>query len=148
MFRKPPSSEYLECRNTGLSDTRETLIRYRVEQADESLESAQILLESEKLRPSVSRSYYAMFYAILALLVKKGLRISKHTGVISVFNREFVKKGIFDKELSSWLQEAFDLRQRADYRELFTVSPERAEKVLGQARTFVNEIKTTIANKR
>jgi len=130
-----------------MSDTRETLIRYRLEQADESLESAQILLESKKLRPSISRSYYAMFYAVLALLVKEGLRISKHTGAISVFNREFVKKGIFDKELSSWLQEAFDLRQRADYRELFTVSLERAEKVLSQARTFVAEVKTAITKK-
>jgi len=89
-----------------MSDTRETLIRYRLEQADESLESAQILLESKKLRPSVSR-----------------------------------------KELSSWLQEAFDLRQRADYRELFTVSVERAEKVLGQARTFVAEVKIAITRK-
>jgi uncharacterized protein (UPF0332 family) len=130
-----------------MRDTRETLIRYRLEQADESIESAQILLESKKLRPSVSRSYYAMFYAVLALLVKEDLRISKHTGAISVFNREFVKKGIFDKELSSWLQEAFDLRQRADYRELFTVSSERAEKVLNQARTFVAEVKTAITKK-
>ena len=130
-----------------MNDKRETLIRYRLEQADESLESAQLLLDNRKYRPSVSRSYYAMFYSILALLVKEGLRISKHTGVISVFNREFVKKGIFDKELSSWLQEAFDLRQRADYRELFTVSPERAEKVLSQARTFVNEVKTAITKK-
>lgn len=96
-----------------MNDKGETLIRYRLEQADESLESAQLLLDNGKYRPSVSRSYYAMFYSVLALLVKEGLRISKHTGAISVFNREFVKKGIFDKELSSWLQEAFDLRQRA-----------------------------------
>ena len=127
-----------------MNDKGETLIRYRLEQADESLESAQLLLDNVKYRPSVSRSYYAMFYAVLALLVKEGLRISKHTGAISVFNREFVKKGVFDKELSSWLQEAFDLRQRADYRELFTVSLERAEKVLSQARTFVAEVKTAI----
>lgn len=130
-----------------MNGTRETLIRYRLEQADESLESAQILLESKKLRPSVSRSYYAMFYAVLALIVKEGLRISKHTGAISVFNRDFVKKGVFDKELSSWFQEAFDLRQRADYRELFTVSPERTEKILSQARTFVAEVKTAIIRK-
>ncbi len=130
-----------------MNDKGETLIRYRLEQADESLESARLLLDNGKYRPSVSRSYYAMFYAVLALLVKEGLRISKHTGAISVFNREFVKKGIFDKELSSWLQEAFDLRQRADYRELFTVSPERAEKVLSQARTFVAEVKTAIRKK-
>ena len=63
-----------------MSETREALIQYRLEQADESLESAQILLVSKKFRPSVSRSYYAMFYSVLALLVKESLRISKHTG--------------------------------------------------------------------
>lgn len=125
----------------------DALIRYRLEQADESLESARLLLDNGMYRPSVSRSYYAMFYSVLALLVKEGVRISKHTGAISVFNREFVKKGIFDKELSSWLQEAFDLRQRADYRELFTVLPERAEKVLNQARIFVHEVKNAVTKK-
>jgi uncharacterized protein (UPF0332 family) len=131
-----------------MNERGEALVRYRLEQADESLESAQLLSDNGKCRPSVSRSYYAMFYSVLALLIKKGLRISKHTGAISAFNREFVKKGIFDKELSSWLQQAFDLRQRADYRELFMVSPERAEKVLKQARTFVNEVKNEIAKNR
>jgi hypothetical protein len=75
-----------------MNERGEALIRYRLEQADESLESAQLLLDNGKCRPSVSRSYYAMFYSVLALLIKKGLRISKHTGAISVFNREFVKK--------------------------------------------------------
>lgn len=127
-----------------MNEKAETLVRYRLEQADESLESAQLLLDNGKYRPSVSRSYYAMFYSVLALLVKEGVRISKHTGAVSVFNREFVKKGVFDKELSLWLQEAFDMRQRADYRELFTVSPERAQQILSQARTFVAQIKAAI----
>jgi len=74
-----------------MKDNRTILIGYRLEQADESLESAQLLLENQKYRPSVSRSYYAMFYCVLALLVKEGIAVSKHTGVISAFNREFIK---------------------------------------------------------
>lgn len=124
-----------------MTANREALVQYRLEQADESIESAQILLDNEKCRPSVSRSYYAMFYAVLALLTHEDVRASKHTGAIAAFNREFVKKGIFDVEFSRWLQEAFDLRQRADYREMFTIAPERAENILRQARTFVEEVK-------
>ena len=78
----------------------ETLIRYRLEQADESLESAQLLLDNGKYRPSVSRSYYAMFYAVLALLIFEEYSSSKHSGVLSYFNQTFVKKGLFSKELS------------------------------------------------
>lgn len=55
-----------------MNDKGEILVRYRLEQADESLESAQLLLDNGKYRPSVSRSYYAMFYSVLALLVKEG----------------------------------------------------------------------------
>jgi len=127
-----------------MNDTRTILIGYRLEQADESLESAQLLLENQKYRPSVSRSYYAMFYSVLALLVKEGIAASKHTGAISAFNREFIKRGLLDRELSAWIQEAFDLRQRADYREFFTVTPERARDVLNRARIFVEEVKAVV----
>jgi uncharacterized protein (UPF0332 family) len=121
------------------------LIKYRLEQADECLESAQILLEHKKYRPSASRSYYAMFYAVQALLTSKQFKTSKHSGTIAIFNREFVKKNIFAREFSRWLQEAFDLRQRADYREMFTVTCERAKVVLENANSFVEEIKRNLS---
>jgi uncharacterized protein (UPF0332 family) len=124
-----------------VKEERRALIEYRLEQADESLESARILWEHKKYRPSVSRSYYAMFYAVQALLTRKELITSKHSGAIAVFNREFVKKKLVDKEFSRWLQEAFDLRQRADYREMFKVTSERAKAVLENAHSFVEEIK-------
>ena len=128
-----------------MKEERKALIDYRIEQADESLDSAQILLEHKKFRPSVSRSYYAMFYAVQALLIRKKIITSKHSGAIAVFNREFIKNNIFDKEFSRWLQEAFDLRQRADYREMFTVTSERAKAVLQNARFFVEEIKRNLS---
>ena len=127
-----------------MKEKRTALIEYRLEQADESLESAQLLLDHKKYRPSVSRSYYAMFYAVQALLIRKEIITSKHSGAIALFNREFVKNNIFDKEFSQWLQEAFDLRQRADYREMFTVSAERAKLILDNARIFVMEIRKNL----
>lgn len=128
-----------------MKEERKALIDYRLEQADESLYSALILFEHKKYRPSVSRSYYAMFYSVQALLIRKKFITSKHSGAISIFNREFVKKNIFDREFSQWLQEAFDLRQRADYREMFTVSSKRAKTVLENARLFVEEIKKRLS---
>jgi len=68
-------------------------------------------------RAIINRLYYAMFYAILALLQENQLSTSKHTGAIALFDREFVKKGIFDKELSKTLHRAFELRQKGDYME-------------------------------
>ena len=61
------------------------LVAYRLEQADESLEAAHILLDQGLNRPSVNRSYYAIFYAVLGLLAIRKQETSKHSGAISLF---------------------------------------------------------------
>jgi uncharacterized protein (UPF0332 family) len=50
-----------------------------------------------------------MFYAALALLQKISKAPSKHSGVISLFDKEFVMRGVFEKELSKDFHKAFEL---------------------------------------
>lgn len=52
----------------------------------------------------MNRLYYAMFYAVLALLQEKEMGTSKHSGAIALFDREYVKTGLFPKEMSKALQ--------------------------------------------
>jgi len=137
MFGKWAGAEHSRRRVGCVTEELRDLVLYRLEQANESLEAAEILLQQEKSRPSVNRSYYAMFYAILALGAIRESRFSKHSGVIAMFDREFVRSGVFSKEFSRWLHEAFDLRQRADYRAMFSVSPARARATLSHACEFV-----------
>ena len=61
-----------------MTENTRILVNYRLEQAVESLGAAKVLLEKGLLRPSVNRSYYAMFYAVLALLTVKRRETSKH----------------------------------------------------------------------
>jgi uncharacterized protein len=62
---------------------------------------AGFLLEGNRSPQSiVNRAYYAMFYAALALLETVGKVPSKHAGVISLFDTEFVLKGELPKDLS------------------------------------------------
>ncbi len=58
-----------------------------------------------------------MFYATLALTVFRSETVSKHSGVISFFDKEFVRTGVFPKEYSRMLHFAFDRRQSYDYGE-------------------------------
>jgi len=120
---------------------------YRLEQADESLEASRTLLEKELIRPSVNRAYYAMFYAVLALLVPGKKETSKHSGAIALFDRDFVKRGVFTKDFSRWLHDAFDLRQRSDYAPLYRVPMDEAERTLGNAESFVKGVKRTLSEK-
>ena len=88
----------------------EDLLFYRIEQAHETLREAEILLNESALRGAINRAYYAMFYALLALLATKQLGTSKHSGALALFDREFVKAGVFPRELSRSLHLAFDRR--------------------------------------
>jgi uncharacterized protein (UPF0332 family) len=117
------------------------LVSYRLEQAQESLDAAQVLLDKKLPRPSVNRSYYAMFYAVLALLASRKCETSKPTGAISLFDTKFVKTGVFGKELSRRLHDAFDLRQRSYYATQIQVSYEEAMQVLEDSKEFVAEVK-------
>jgi len=127
-----------------MNENFKALLIYRLEQATESLESAELLYEHQKYRSAISRAYYAMFYAVLALLANQPSKTSKHSGVISSFDRDYVKTGYFDKIFSKWLHDAFDLRQRADYREMFDIDSSRTGEVIEHARKFVAEIRNQL----
>lgn len=86
----------------------------------------------------VNRSYYAMFYAVLALLQDRASIPSKHSGVITLFDVEFVKKGIFPKELSKNLHRAFDMRQESDYKAVSVLDTRLAHEIFADAEHFVS----------
>lgn len=130
-----------------ITENIRTLVTYRLEQADESLEAARTLLEKRLIKPSVNRAYYAMFYAVLALLTQGKKETSKHSGAIALFDRDFVKQGIFTKDFSRWLHDAFDLRQRCDFAALYRVSMDEAERTLENAESFVKEVERTLSEK-
>lgn len=128
-----------------MSENVQALVAYRLEQADESIEAARTLLDKKLIRPSLNRAYYAMFYAVLALLAQGKKETSKHSGAIALFDRDYVKQGIFKKNYSRWLHDAFDLRQRSDYTAEYHASPEDAEMTLTNAEMFVEEVKKVLS---
>ena len=118
---------------------------YRLSQARETLREADVLLrEGMSLRSVMNRLYYAMFYTVLALLQTKQLGTSKHSGAISLFDREFVKPGIFPRELSKALHRAFELRQKGDYLEEAEITDSDIEELRPLAEDFVDKAKQVI----
>lgn len=130
-----------------MNDNIKAIVSYRLEQAEESIDAARVLIDQGLTRPSVNRSYYAMFYAVLALLSTRKQETSKHSGAISLFDKEFVKPGMFTKDFSRWIHDAFDLRQRADYSIQVQVNKEDAEQILDNASAFVKEVKARLSER-
>ena len=125
----------------------EILIKHRLDQAHEALDDAKYLIDGNRSPQSiVNRSYYAMFYATLALLQKIAKVPTKHSGVISLFDREFVMKGIFDKSLSKDFHRAFELRQSVDYKIIKPIPTVKANEIWLKADNFVQSVEQYLIN--
>ena len=126
-------------------NTRESQIKlaqYRLKQAEESIDEAAYLLQGKKSpRSVINRAYYAMFYAVLALLIFEPYASSKHSGVLVYFNKRFVKRDIFSEELGRILNKAFEMRQRGDYREYIDLTYEAVRPFLEGAKQFIEEVR-------
>ncbi len=128
------------------TDKKKALAEYRLQQARESLEEAQFLLDGGKsLRSVMNRIYYGMFYAVLALLIYEPFASSKHTGVIAYFNKKFIKDGILPEALGQTLRKAFDLRQRGDYREYFELFVADVEPLLKESLFFLSTVESYLS---
>jgi uncharacterized protein (UPF0332 family) len=122
----------------------QTLFTYRIKQAEETLADAE-QMKRDKLSPRsiINRAYYCMFYAVLALFLKAdiNLKTSKHAGVISIFDKEFVHTGKIDKHYSKILHRIFELRQEGDYKEYVHLTAEEAGEAVNLAGEFLSAIK-------
>jgi uncharacterized protein (UPF0332 family) len=98
-----------------VTDWIKDLVSYRLTRANETLEDARILAAASRWNACVNRLYYACFYAISALLARHGLSSSKHAGVRSLFNKQYVKTGKIPKDLARIYNDLFERRQEGDY---------------------------------
>lgn len=89
--------------------------RRRLEKASEFIEAARLLLGEGFEDSAADRSYYAMFYAVEALLADRDLDFSSHGAVHGAFGRLFAKTGELDPKYHGWLIRAFEARQSATY---------------------------------
>ena len=112
-----------------------------IEKAERSLKVAESLFESEDFDFAVSRAYYSMFYMAQACLLTKNLSFSKHSGVISAFNLQFVKTDTFDKKYFKSLRFAFNQRQIGDYESSKNISKDTAKRTIDGAITFIKVTK-------
>lgn len=102
------------------------LVKYRLESAKERLESSKLLLEAGQYKDSIGRSYYAIFTAVRAVLAKDKIDFKKHSAVISYFQKEYIKTGVFDVKYSKILQNAFQIRNICDYDDFYLATKDSA----------------------
>jgi len=126
---------------TGANDD---LIQYRINRAFETLREAETMIEHQFWNASVNRVYYACFYAVSGLLLKKSVDSSTHKGLRQMFGLHFVQTGIVSKEYGKFFSDLFDRRLTGDYDDFITFDKETALNLFSTGRDFVKEITTLI----
>ncbi len=125
-------------------------VQFRIESAYQTYDAAKSLFENEFWNSSVNRLYYAIFYAVNALLVLNKIETKTHSSVKSQFSLHFIKTKRLDKKYGQLLNILFDLRQKGDYENMYNYDKESVEplieKVGKMLQIIENEIKNVITN--
>lgn len=121
------------------TDLKELAV-YRIEKAWNDLSDAKKTFELGMYDNSANRSYYAIFHAARAVLVLDGKDFKKHSGVISSFQRDYIKTEIFGKEMSKIISKAFNMRSDSDYEDFYIIVKEDVSNQLENAEYFVNKV--------
>lgn len=117
--------------------TRDDLCLYRIQTAKDNLKSARILLEAEEYKSANNRSYYAIFHAVNAVHGLNGNAFKRHKDAIGNFNKNYVKTGIFSREIGRKIGEAEEIRHASDYDDFYIASREESERQVAVADEFI-----------
>ena len=89
------------------------LSKYRFGCCHEALEDAKIMYEAGRYKNALNRAYYSIFHGMRAVNALDGFDSSKHSGVIAHFNQNYVKEGIFPKNIEN---NQVDFREKRECR--------------------------------
>lgn len=112
--------------------------------SNRTVEAARALAAGGFYQESVSRAYYAMFYAAKAAAVSEGIRASKHSAVVAAFGQLFASTGRLPKHLHAALMAAFRDRQLADYNPSWEPTRQDVDARLAQAEEFVAAVASVL----
>lgn len=114
-------------------------IRFKLAQAKDAYEEAKgLLADGADLGYVINSLYYAFYYPVLALLHARDLSAAMQSVAITLFEREFVETGLFEKRLFDALRRAFDLKPKCSSGELKMIARTEVEALLAEAQEFLD----------
>jgi uncharacterized protein (UPF0332 family) len=123
---------------------KETIIKYRIDRALETLEEAKILSIGNHWNTVANRLYFACFYIVIALLFKNSFRTKSHSGARTTFSNEFIKTGLVIKDLGVLYGNLFNKRQEGDYEDVKIFTKEEIEPLISEVEKFIIVIRELI----
>lgn len=125
-------------------DLRKEVIKYWIEKAHEAIASAKSEMSAKRFTFAMNRAYYACFYSASAVLMGRGFKFSKHSGVRSAIHQQLVKKGLISNEYGKIYDRMFENRQEGDYIELIEFEREQVDEAIADAERFVKKMQDIV----
>ncbi|MCL4299827.1 MAG: HEPN domain-containing protein [Anaerolineae bacterium] len=123
--------------------TKRTIIRLRMDKAQEDLNAARDLLKMSHWRVAVNRAYYTNFHVVSAALLWLDIERSKHSGVQAAFSEFFIKTGLIEVEYGQIYRSARDWREEQDYNVLVQpIDEATATQIVQDAERFVARLES------
>ena len=120
------------------------LINQRIQQAKESLNDIQVLVQNKLYKIAVSRIYYGMFYMLLALALKHDFHTSKHQQLLGWFNKNFINAGLIDVSIGKIVNAAYKNRSDSDYGLQHEFSEMDVITMIDDMKLFISELEKHI----
>jgi len=121
-------------------------LKIMMAKAKDSLDVAKQLHEQKHYNDAASKAYYAVFHSLQTILLTKGLSFSKHSAVLSAFNKEFIYSGSFAKDFYAKIIRLFKDRQIGDYEYANEIDGESSEIDVADAEMIINAIEEYLKN--
>jgi len=126
----------------------EPVLLSMIDMAMECLDDAELLLNEDRYRSAVTKSYYAMFHLSNALAFCDGKQFSRHSQVIGYFGNQYIRTNEIDRNWFSALNGASALRNKSDYLYGSVVTKPEAEQHYSNAVLFSKAILSYIFDKK
>lgn len=119
----------------------------RIDNANERLSFITKILEIGDYKTAANRSYYAIFYAMRAVLALDGFDSKKHSGIIAEFRKQYIKTGTFENEMSDIISDLFEVRSSSDYDDFYIISKSKVVEQYEKAKYFVEKVNDYLSDK-
>jgi uncharacterized protein (UPF0332 family) len=115
-------------------------LQLMMKKAADRLAAAKELQSRGYYGDAASRAYYALFHAVQAALLTKGITTSKHTALMAEFNRHFIYPGIVPDVAHETIRRLFKDRQTGDYRYGVSLREEQSALDITEAEQVISRI--------
>ena len=122
------------------------LARHRLEQANDDYKASMILYDAKLYKSANNRAYYSIFHSIKSVLSLEPIDFKRHKDVIAYFNKNYINKEVFPRNVGRKISEASKVREDSDYDDEFVVKSEVTLEQIQTAKELIKLVEDYIEN--